>query len=38
MVKQAVKAGIINNERYESYIRILSDVTNDKKRDDEQER
>lgn len=32
MVKQAVKAEIINLERYESYIRILSDVTNEKKR------
>ena len=31
MVKQAVKAGIINRERYESYIRILKDVTNEKK-------
>lgn len=31
MVKQAVKAGIINRERYESYIRILKDVSNEKK-------
>ncbi len=38
IVKQAVKAGIINRERYESYIRILNDVTNDKKRDDKPER
>ena len=38
MVKQAVKAGIISKERYESYIRILNDVTNDKRQDDEEER
>ena len=38
VVKQAVKAGIINRERYESYIRILNDVTNDKTKDDEQEK
>ena len=30
MVKQAVKAGIISIERYESYIRILKDVINEK--------
>ena len=30
MVKQAVKAGIISRERYESYIRILRDVINDR--------
>ena len=36
MVKQAVKAGIISEERYESYIRILRDLTNDRKKDDDE--
>lgn len=31
IVKQAVKTGIISKERYESYIRILKDVINEKK-------
>ena len=30
MVKQAVKAGIINRGRYESYIRILNDINSDR--------
>ena len=30
VIKQAVKSGIISKERYESYIRILEDVINDK--------
>lgn len=34
MVKQAVRAGIITRERYESYVRILKDVAKDKKRTD----
>ena len=34
MVKQATKAGIITRERYESYIRILKDVTNDKNKEE----
>ena len=38
MVKQAVKAGIISRERYESYVRILQDVINEKSRDDDEER
>lgn len=38
MVKQAVKAGIISRERYESYIRILRDVINDRSRDYDEER
>ncbi len=37
MVKQAVRAGIITRERYESYVRILKDVTNDKKRTEDNE-
>ena len=38
MVKQAIKAGIISRERYESYVRILQDVINEKSRDDDEER
>lgn len=32
VVKQAVRVGIITRERYESYVRILKDVANDKER------
>ena len=38
MVKQAVKSEIISRERYESYVRILQDVINEKSRDDDEER
>lgn len=30
MIKQAVQSGIITKSRYESYVRIVKDVTNDK--------
>ena len=30
MVKQAVASGLVNLNRYESYLRILSDLFNDK--------
>lgn len=33
MVKQVVKTGIISQERYDSYVRILRDVINDKSKD-----
>lgn len=35
LVKQGVKAGLINKNRYESYLRILKSVENDKSRDEE---
>ena len=30
MVKQGVKSGLINRDRYESYLRIMSDVLEEK--------
>ena len=30
MVKQAVKSGLISSNRYESYLRIMGDLLNDK--------
>ncbi len=38
IIKQAVKSGIITKERYDSYIRILSDVINDVNIDINEER
>ncbi len=38
MVKQAVRAGTITRERYESYVRILRDITNDRMKSKELER
>lgn len=37
MVKQAVRAGIITKERYESYVSILKDVTKDIERTEDNE-
>ena len=37
MVKQAVKSGIINKGRYDSYIRVLKDIVNEKENKDEGE-
>ena len=38
IIKQAVKSGIIIRERYDSYVRILSDVINNKNKDVNEER
>ena len=34
-VKQAVKAGIISKERYDSYVRILSDIADEREKEDD---